>query len=74
MVKLIDEFEASELLRLTPRQVLGLARRGLLPAVHLPGREIRFDPADLAAWIESHKRGEPQCDGVRAADDRRSAP
>ncbi|MFH1919783.1 MAG: helix-turn-helix domain-containing protein [Planctomycetota bacterium] len=52
--------EASELLRLTPRQVLRLAKRGDLPAVYLPGNEIRFDPSDLARWVEAHKRSAPQ--------------
>ena len=56
MLQLLTQLEASELLRLTPRQVLRLAKRGDLPAVYLPGDEIRFDPADIAVWVEAHKR------------------
>ena len=53
---LLTASEAADLLRLTSRQVDRLARRGELPSVHLPGKEIRFDEADLWAWIESHKQ------------------
>jgi len=48
--------EAAELLRLTPRQVAKLARRGELPSVLLPGNEIRFDHADIRQWVETRKR------------------
>jgi excisionase family DNA binding protein len=54
--KLITESEAAELLGLTPRQVLRLANRGELPRVVFPNKEVRFDQADLAAFVESHKR------------------
>ena len=57
---LLTNVEAGELLRLTPRQVLRLAKRGELPAVHLPGDEIRFDPADIAQWVESRKQSAPK--------------
>jgi excisionase family DNA binding protein len=53
---LLTDVEAAELLRLTPRQVSRLANRGELPAVYLPGNEIRFDPDDLRRWVNSHKR------------------
>ena len=48
--------EAAELLRLTPRQVAKLARRGELPSVSLPGNETRFDASDLQRWVDSRKR------------------
>ena len=57
---LLTDSEAAEILRLTPRQVARLARRGELPSVELPGKEVRFDPADLRRWVESHKRPMPQ--------------
>ena len=60
MTTLLDEFDAAELLKLTPRQVLRLARSGDLPAVHLPGKEIRFDATDIARWVESRKRPQPR--------------
>ena len=42
-------------MRLTPRQVTRLARRGELPSVTLPGNAIRFDPDDIREWVESLK-------------------
>jgi hypothetical protein len=54
MTKLLTEFEAADLLQLTPRQVLRLANRGELPRVVFPNGEVRFDEADLSRFIESH--------------------
>lgn len=56
MTKLLTHSEAADFLQLTPRQVLRLANRGELPRVIFPNREVRFDQADLAAFVESHKR------------------
>jgi hypothetical protein len=56
MSKLITDTEAAEILCLTARQVSRLARRDDLPHVNLPNGELRFDPEDLRAWIESLKR------------------
>jgi excisionase family DNA binding protein len=53
---LLTDVEAAELLRLTPRQVSRLARRGELPSVNLPGGGIRFDPDDIRQWVETRKR------------------
>ncbi len=53
---LLTKDEAAEFLRLTPRQVGKLARRGVLPSVNLPNGETRFDRDDLRAWVESLKR------------------
>jgi excisionase family DNA binding protein len=53
---LLTDSEAAELLRLTPRQVARLAKRGELPTVCLPGNELRFDPDDLRAWIDGRKQ------------------
>lgn len=55
MVQLLTKHEAAEALRLTPGQVSRLAHRGELPSVILPNKEVRFDPADISAWIESRK-------------------
>lgn len=60
MVTLLDEFDTAELLKLTPRQVLHLAKSGQLPAVYLPGGAVRFDSADLGHWVQSHKRPESE--------------
>jgi excisionase family DNA binding protein len=56
MIQLLTDSEASELLRLTPRQVAKLARRGDLPSITLPGGEVRFDPDDIRAWVDSLKK------------------
>jgi hypothetical protein len=53
--KLLTQYEAADVLALTPRQVVRLASRGELPKVIFPNGEIRFDPDDLAEWIELHK-------------------
>jgi excisionase family DNA binding protein len=53
---LLTDVEAADVLRLTPRQVTRLARRGELPSVQLPGKEIRFDPEDIRRWVEALKR------------------
>jgi excisionase family DNA binding protein len=53
---LLTDSEAADILRLTPRQVARLAKRGELPSVQLPGGEVRYDLDDLRAWVESHKR------------------
>ena len=58
---LLTASEAADVVRLTPRQVDRLARRGKLPAVRLPGDEIRFDEADLWTWIDAHRQ--PQTEG-----------
>jgi excisionase family DNA binding protein len=56
MSNLITEDEAAEILRLTPRRLTRMARNGDIPAVILPTGEIRFDQAELLAWVESLKR------------------
>ncbi len=52
---LLTEIEAADILRLTPRQVIRLARRGELPSVQLPNKEVRFDRADIWKWVDSRK-------------------
>jgi excisionase family DNA binding protein len=56
MPSLITDSEAADILRLTTRQVVKLAKIGLLPSVNLPGGEIRFDIDDLCEWVDSRKR------------------
>ena len=38
-------------------RVVRLARKGLIPHVLMPDGELLFDPAELATWIESHRKG-----------------
>ncbi|MHB8898072.1 MAG: helix-turn-helix domain-containing protein [Thermoguttaceae bacterium] len=56
MTKLLTHNEVSELLQLTPRQVIRLAKRGDFPCVRFPRDEIRFDPDDIRKWVDAHKR------------------
>ena len=56
MATLLNESQVADLLGLTPRQVLRLAKRGELPSLNLPGGETRFDVDDLRHWVESLKR------------------
>lgn len=53
--RLLTASEAARMLRLAPREIDRMARRGEIPAVHLPGGEVRYDATDLAEWVESHK-------------------
>lgn len=55
MMALLNESQVADLLGLTARQVMKLARCGELPSVRLPGDEIRFDPEDIWEWVESRK-------------------
>ena len=71
MTALLDEFDMAELLKLTPRQVVRLAKRGELPSVNLPGGEIRFDPDDIRQWVESRKR--PSNDQAKRATAKKKA-
>jgi excisionase family DNA binding protein len=53
--RLLTESEAAEILSLTPRQVGRLARRGEIPRVEM-GKEIRYDPRDIWAFVEARKK------------------
>ena len=53
---LLTDVEAADILRLTPRQVTRLARRGELPSITLPGNAIRFDPDDIREWVNGLKQ------------------
>jgi len=56
MTSLLTDTEAADFLKLTARQVLRLAARGELPSVRFPNKQVRFDPADLARFVEAHKQ------------------
>lgn len=40
-----------------PKTVLKLAREGELRAIKLGRRTIRFDPADVQAYLDRHRTG-----------------
>jgi hypothetical protein len=53
---LIDDNEAALLLRMLPARLVRLARRGQIPCIKLPDGEVRFDPAELSAWIDQFRQ------------------
>jgi excisionase family DNA binding protein len=55
MTALLTDSEAADLLRLTSRQVMKLARRGELPSIRFPNAEVRFIADDLQQWIREHR-------------------
>ena len=55
MTGLLDAKQAGELLNVPPSWLLAQARRDAVPHVKL-GKYVRFDQADLLAWIESVKK------------------
>ena len=53
---LIDDTVAAGLLSMTPRRLARLARKGAVPCVILPDREVRFREVDLREWVNQHRR------------------
>jgi excisionase family DNA binding protein len=51
---LIDAREAARLLCVSESTLVRLTRSGSLPVIQI-GRSVRYDPADLRAWIEARK-------------------
>lgn len=52
---LLLPIEAAEVLRLSSARVVKLARKGVIPCITMPGGDIRFDAADLTAWIATRR-------------------
>ena len=46
--------EAAGLLRISERTLFTLTKDGQIPSVRV-GRGVRYDPGDLASWIEERK-------------------
>jgi predicted DNA-binding transcriptional regulator AlpA len=54
---LLTAAETSKELAISPRSLWSLTSpRGAIPAVRI-GRSVRYDPADLGAWIQAQKEG-----------------
>ncbi|MCC6127444.1 MAG: helix-turn-helix domain-containing protein [Pirellulales bacterium] len=53
---LLLDSQIAELLCLSPRQVLRLAKRGKIPHIVLPNGEIRFDFQDVKTWLKTCTR------------------
>ena len=60
---LLKKSEAARLLNMSESWLEKATANGELPAVHF-GRSVRYDPADLRAWLESKKM--PSCAGAPA--------
>lgn len=55
--RLLTTRELSEVLGLTPRQIVRLWSRGDLPGYRLGERQIvRFRLSEVEAWLQTHKR------------------
>ncbi len=61
-----DTVDAARYLRVHPRTITRMAKRGELPAIHL-GRLWRFRKDDLDAWLES-RLGRFALDAACASD------
>ena len=51
MQKLVNATDIAPLLGVSEARLYELARLGLIPCVRL-GRQVRFDPAVVEAWVE----------------------
>jgi predicted DNA-binding transcriptional regulator AlpA len=47
--------DLAEFLKTTPATIYGLRYRREGPAAIRVGKELRFDPADVRAWLDSRK-------------------
>ena len=53
---LLSVAETSKALRLSPRKIWSLTASGELPSIRI-GRSVRYDIADLRAFIDAQKKG-----------------
>jgi excisionase family DNA binding protein len=53
---LLKPKEAAQSLAISERTLWQLTNQGDLPCVRI-GRSVRYDPADLACWIQQRKSG-----------------
>ncbi|MCH7720177.1 MAG: helix-turn-helix domain-containing protein [Planctomycetes bacterium] len=51
---LLKADDAAKALAISPRKLWELTNRGDIPAVHIC-RTVRYDPADLRAWIDARR-------------------
>ncbi len=50
--------QAAKVLSISERTLWGLTKAGDISAVRFGGRNVRYDPADLRAWIDSAKKSQ----------------
>ena len=58
---LLTPREAAKALSVCERTLFGLTKEGELPTVRI-GRAVRYDLADLRAWIEKAKKSETKAE------------
>jgi excisionase family DNA binding protein len=56
---LLTARQAAKVLSISERTLWGLTKSGDIPAVRFGGRNVRYSPDDLKAWI--HRRSEKKC-------------
>ncbi len=54
---LLTTSQAAKVLTVSARTLYSLTKSGQIPAVKLGVRGLRYDPADLRAWIQRAKIG-----------------
>ena len=52
---LLTARQAAKSLSISERTLWGLTKAGEIPAVRFGGRNVRYDPRDLDAWIQRAK-------------------
>jgi excisionase family DNA binding protein len=63
-VLLVPPPQAARAISVSERTLYTLTKRGLIPAVRI-GRAVRYDPADLRAFVDRAKAACPQDGGAR---------
>ncbi len=53
--KLLDVNELAEYLSLTPQAVRHMVYRRQVPFIRVGPRRLRFDPAEIDAWLEAQR-------------------
>lgn len=56
---LLTARQAAKVLSISERTLWGLTKAGDIPAVRFGGRNVRYSPDDLKAWIR--RRSEEKC-------------
>lgn len=59
MTKLLTPAVVAVLLEVNPKTLSTWVYRGLIPFVRIADRTIRFDEAELRAWIEQSRNKQP---------------
>ena len=49
--RLMTPDEVADLLAISPKTIYARVKAGTIPAIRI-GASIRFDPADIAGWLE----------------------